>query len=68
MPDAPIPAAPRSPAAPARTVLVVYHSLTGGTRQMAEAAARGAGAEPGVRARLLTAAAAQPADVLAADG
>lgn len=51
-----------------RTLLIVYHSMTGGTRQMAEAAARGAASEPGARARLLAAPDARPADVLAADG
>jgi multimeric flavodoxin WrbA len=51
-----------------RTLLIVYHSMTGGTRQMAEAAARGAASEPGLRVRLLAAPDAQPADVLAADG
>src|SRR3954447_18481086 len=51
-----------------RTLLIVYHSTTGGTRQMAEAAARGAAAEPGLRVRLLHAAEAGPDDVLAADG
>ena len=51
-----------------KTLLIVYHSLTGGTRQMAEAAAAGAAAESGVAVRLLQAAAAGPGDVLAADG
>jgi multimeric flavodoxin WrbA len=52
-----------------KTLLIVYHSLTGGTRQMAEAAAAGAAAaEPGNEVRLLQAAAAGPGDVLAADG
>lgn len=51
-----------------KTLLIVYHSLTGGARQMAEAAARGAAAEPDVRVRLLHAAQALPPDVLAADG
>ncbi len=51
-----------------RTLLIVFHSMTGGTRQMAEAAARGAASEPGVRVRLMHASDAQPADVLAADG
>lgn len=51
-----------------KTLLIVFHSLTGGTRQMAEAAARGAQAEPGVTVRLLRAPEAGPADVLAADG
>ena len=36
-----------------KTLLIVYHSRTGGTRQMAEAAATGAAAEPGVDVRLL---------------
>ena len=51
-----------------KTLLIVFHSLTGGTRQLAEAARRGAQAEPDVRTILLPAADAQPADVLAADG
>jgi multimeric flavodoxin WrbA len=51
-----------------KTLLIVYHSRTGGTRQMAEAAATGAAAEPGVDVRLLQATAAGPDDVLAADG
>jgi multimeric flavodoxin WrbA len=51
-----------------KTLLLVYHSLTGGTRQMAEAAARGAQAKPDVEVRLLPAVKAQVADVLAADG
>ncbi len=51
-----------------KTPLIVYHSLTGGTRQMAEAAGAGAATEPGVDVRLLQAAAAGPGDVLAADG
>ena len=51
-----------------KTLLIVYHSLTGGTRQMAEAAARGARNEPDVAVRLLTASEAGGADLLAADG
>src|SRR5688500_18442885 len=51
-----------------KTLLIVFHSLTGGTRQMAEAAARGAETQPDVHVRLLPAVEAQPADVLAADG
>ena len=55
-----------------KTLLIVYHSLTGGTRQMAQAAHDGAAAaeagEGGVRVRLLPATEAGPADVLAADG
>jgi NAD(P)H-dependent FMN reductase len=50
------------------TLLIVFHSRTGGAKQMAEAAARGARTEPAVQLRLLTAAAAQSSDVLAADG
>ena len=51
-----------------KTLLIVYHSLTGGTQQMAEAARAGAAAEDGVTVRLLHAADAASADVLAADG
>ena len=51
-----------------KTLLIVYHSMTGGTRQMAEAAQAGATAEGGVAVRLLHAAHAGPDDVLAADG
>jgi len=51
-----------------KVLLIVFHSLTGGTRQMAEAARRGAAAESGVRVRLLRAAEAAAADVLEADG
>ena len=52
-----------------KTLLILYHSATGGTRQMAEAAARGAAAaEPQLRVRLLHAPEAGPDDVLAADG
>ena len=53
---------------PVKTLLIVYHSLTGGTRQMAEAAARGARSEPEIATRLLTAAEADGGDLLAADG
>ncbi len=51
-----------------KTLLIIYHSSTGGTRQMAEAVATGAATELGVDVRLLQAAAAGPGDVLAADG
>ena len=51
-----------------KTLLIVFHSRTGGTRQMAEAARDGAGQEPDVQVRLLNAAEAQGWDVLAADG
>ena len=49
-------------------LLIVFHSLTGGTRQMAEAAAAGAAEEADVTVRLLPAAETGPEDVLAADG
>jgi multimeric flavodoxin WrbA len=52
----------------AKTLLVVYHTMTGGTAQMAQAAAAGARDEAGVAVRLLRAAEAQPDDVLGADG
>ena len=51
-----------------KTLLIVYHSMTGVTRQMAEAAAHGAASEPTVRTRLLPAPEAQAADLLKADG
>ncbi|MEJ8825256.1 NAD(P)H-dependent oxidoreductase [Variovorax humicola] len=51
-----------------KTLLIVYHSMTGGTEQMAHAAAEGARDEAGVRVRLLRAPEAKPDDVLAADG
>jgi multimeric flavodoxin WrbA len=51
-----------------RTLLIVFHSRTGGTRQMAEAAARGAAAEPWLRVRLLSAPQTMPEDVLVAAG
>ncbi len=52
-----------------KTLLIVYHSTTGGTRQMAEAAAAGAASEAGeVETRLLRAPQAGPDDLLAADG
>ncbi len=51
-----------------KTLLIVFHSLTGGTRQMAQAAAAGAQREAHLRVRLQTAAQTMPEDVLAADG
>ena len=51
-----------------KELLIVFHSLTDGTRQMAEAAARGAAGEPDVQVRLLRAPAAGAQDVLRADG
>lgn len=60
--------------APRKTLLIVYHSMTDGTRQMAQAAHAGAGADAvddaltSVQVRLLHAAQAGPDDVLGADG
>jgi multimeric flavodoxin WrbA len=52
-----------------KTLLIVYHTMTCGTLQMAEAAAAGASAEEGaVRVRLLHANDAHATDVLEADG
>jgi multimeric flavodoxin WrbA len=51
-----------------RKVLIVFHSKTGGTRQMAEAAARGAASEPDVKVDLIHAAEAGPAELFEADG
>lgn len=51
-----------------KTLLIVYHTHTGGTLQMARAAADAASAEPGVAVRLCKAADAVADDVLAADG
>lgn len=51
-----------------KTLLLVYHSMTGATLQMIDAVARGAGTEPGVEVRVLRAPDAGPDDVLAADG
>jgi len=51
-----------------KTLLVIYHSMTGGTEQMVHALSAGAAAEESVRARLLHASAARATDVLAADG
>ena len=51
-----------------KTLVIVYHSMTGGTRQMAHAAAAGAGAErAAVQTRVLRATDAGPQDVLSAD-
>ena len=50
-----------------RCLLIVYHTLTGGSRQMAEAAQRGAAGED-VNVRLIQARDATAEDVLKADG
>lgn len=51
-----------------KTLLIVFHSMTGGTAHMAQAAADGASVEDGAHVRLLPATEARPDDVLAADG
>jgi multimeric flavodoxin WrbA len=51
-----------------KELLIVFHTMTGGTRQMAEAAARGAATESEVQVRLMRAPAAGAEDVLRADG
>ncbi|MDM0046276.1 NAD(P)H-dependent oxidoreductase [Variovorax dokdonensis] len=53
-----------------RALLIVHHTMTGGTAQMAQAAAEGARAEGGeaLKVDLLRAHEAQPEHVLAADG
>ena len=51
-----------------KILLVIYHSMTGGTEQMARALVAGATTEDGVTTRLLHATDARPADVIAADG
>lgn len=51
-----------------KALLIVYHSLTDGTRQMAQAAHDGAASQCSVEVRLLHASAAGAGDVLAADG
>lgn len=51
-----------------KTLLIVHHSMTGGTRQMAQAAAAGAMTEADVEVRSLRATDAGPQDVLSADG
>ena len=51
-----------------KTLLIVFHSMTGGTRQMAQAAARGAGATGEVAVNLRHAAQAGAPDLLAAEG
>jgi multimeric flavodoxin WrbA len=51
-----------------KVVLIVYHSMTGATSQLARAAAAGAGSEAGVRVLLRRAEQATPEDVINADG
>jgi len=51
-----------------KMLLIVYHSMTGGTEQMVHAAAEGASDESSLHVKVLRAAEARPDDVLAADG
>ena len=51
-----------------KQLLIVYHSYTGGTRQMAQAAAQGAAREPTVAIKLTTAAETDAESMLKADG
>ena len=51
-----------------KTLLIVYHTVTGGTQQMVQAAAAGATAETSLRVQVVRAAEAQTRDLLQADG
>src|SRR5688500_5673078 len=51
-----------------KRLLIVYHTMTAGTRQMALAAAEGARDEENIEVCLRTARAAVPEDVVQADG
>lgn len=51
-----------------KTLLIVFHSMTGGALQMAQAAAEGARTHGAIRVKLLTAAQAGADDVLDAQG
>lgn len=51
-----------------KTLLIVYHSMTGGTLQMVQAAASGANAHSAVHVQVVPAALAVPEQLLAADG
>jgi multimeric flavodoxin WrbA len=51
-----------------KNLLIVFHSKTGGTYQMAQAALRGAQSEPDVVTNLVHAGEAGPDDLLAANG
>lgn len=50
-----------------KRLLIVFHSKTGGTHQMAQAAAKGAGSEPEVAVNFIHAAEAGPDDLLEAE-
>jgi multimeric flavodoxin WrbA len=51
-----------------KQLLIVFQSVTGGTRQMAAAAAEGAAGAEGVATQMLTATTAGPEQLLASDG
>jgi multimeric flavodoxin WrbA len=51
-----------------KTLLIVFHSMTGGTEQMAKAAAEGATLESGIRIQLISAVQATASDIIQADG
>ena len=51
-----------------KKLLIVYHSLTGGTAQMARAAAQGAAVDAGVEVQVKTAPQTGPEHLLSADG
>jgi NAD(P)H-dependent FMN reductase len=51
-----------------KTLLIVYHSMTGGTFQMVQGAAAGAAGETSLRVKVLQAQDAAASDLLAADG
>ena len=51
-----------------KKLLIVFHTMTGGTGQMAKAAADGAGLEPEIRVNLIHAANAGATEALEADG
>lgn len=51
-----------------KILLIVYHSMTGGTRQMVDAAAEAARREPALSVRVLQAREAGPQDLLGAEG
>src|SRR5690242_9194225 len=51
-----------------KKLLIVFHSKTGGTHQMAQAAAKGAGSEPEVEVNFIHAAEAAAGELLDSDG
>jgi multimeric flavodoxin WrbA len=51
-----------------KKLLIVFQTMTGGTRQMAQAAAEGAALESGIQVNLIQAAKANAAEILEADG